>query len=78
MEFSVPKEILIVLDNGSNYDDHFIMKKPAEESELKRRTIYCLAENTAKYITFTFPIEKEVIRIHKKGEEITNTISYRL
>ena len=54
------------------------MKKPAEESELKRRTIYCLAENTAKYITFTFPIEKEVIRIHKKGEEITNTISYKL
>ena len=28
-------------------------------------------ENTEKYITFKVPIEKEVRKIDKKGEEIT-------
>ena len=32
----------------------------------------------SKYITFTVPIEKEVIKIDKNGEEITKTISYIL
>ena len=31
-----------------------------------------------KYITFAIPIEKEVTRIDKNGEEIRKTISYRL
>ena len=31
-------------------------------------------ENTEKYVTFTFPIEKEVTRIDKNGEEITKTM----
>ena len=31
-----------------------------------------------KYITFTFPIGKEVTIIDKNGEEITKNISYRL
>ena len=37
-----------------------------------------LGENTEKYITFSVPIEKEVTRISKNGEEITKTIFYRL
>ena len=32
-----------------------------------------LGENTEKYISFTFPIEKRVVRIDKNGEEITKT-----
>ena len=40
--------------------------------------MYFLEENTEKYITFTVPIEKEVTRIDKNGEEITKNISYIL
>ena len=38
----------------------------------------CLAENTKKCITFTVPIEKQVTRIYKNGEEIAKDISYIL
>ena len=40
--------------------------------------ISCLGENTEKYITFTFSIEKKVTRIDKNVEEITKNISYIL
>ena len=33
LKYSVPKEISIVLHNGSNYDYLFIMKELAEEFE---------------------------------------------
>ena len=36
----------------------------------------CLGQNTEKHITFTVPVEKEVTRIDKNGEEITKNISY--
>ena len=38
----------------------------------------CLGGNTEEYKTFTLSIQKEVIKINKKGKEITKTISYRL
>ena len=38
----------------------------------------CLRENNKKYITFTVPIEVEVTRIGKNGEEIENNIYYTL
>ena len=38
----------------------------------------CLGENIETYRTFTVPIQKEVIRIDKKGEETTKNISYTL
>ena len=31
LKFSVPKKSLIVFDNGSNYDYHFIIKELAEK-----------------------------------------------
>ena len=37
-----------------------------------------LGENTEKYITLTIPIEKEVTKIDKNGEEIPKNISYIL
>ena len=37
-----------------------------------------MGRNTEKHITFTVPIEKEVIRIDKNEEEITKNISYIL
>ena len=75
LQYSLPKKIPIVFHNGSNYDYHFIIKELAEEF---RKQFTCLGENTEKYITFTVPIEKEVTRIDKNGEEITKNISYIL
>ena len=64
-----------VFNKGLNYDYHFIKKELAKEF---KKQFTCLGENTEKYITFTVPIEKEVIRINKKGEEVTKIISYIL
>ena len=65
----------MVFHNGSNYDYHFIKKELVEEF---KKQFTCLGENTEKYITFTVPIEKEVTKIDKNGEEITKNISYIL
>ena len=62
LKYSVPKKIPIVFHNGSNYDYHFIIKESAEEF---KKQFICLGENTEKYITFTVPVEKEVMRINK-------------
>ena len=51
------------------------MKELAEQFE-KRFT--SLGDNTEKYITFTVPIKKKVIRIDKNGEEVTKNMSYIL
>ena len=67
----MPVKAPIVIHDGSNYDYHFIKYELTEE-------FTCLGENTEKYITFTVPIEKEVTRIDKNGEEITKNISYIL
>ena len=72
---SEPTRIAIFFHNGPNYDYHFIIKELAGEF-INQFT--CLGENTEKYITFTVPIEKEVTRIDKNGEEITKNISYIL
>ena len=69
------KKCPIVFRNGSNYDYHFIIKEVAGEF---KKQFTCLGKNTEKYITFTVPIEKEVTRIDKNGEEITKNISYIL
>ena len=68
LKYSVPKKIPIAFHNGSNYDYHFIIKELAEEF---KKQFTCLGENTEKYITFTVPIEKEVIRIDKNEGKIT-------
>ena len=75
LKFSLPKKSPIVFHNGSNYDYHFIIKELAEEL-IKQFT--CLGENAEKYITFTVPIEKEITRINKNGEEVTKNVSYIL
>ena len=43
-----------------------------------KKQFTCLEGNTEKHLTFTVPIEKEVVRIDKNGEEITKNISYVL
>ena len=75
LKYSVPKNIAIVFNNGSNYDVNSIIKELAKEI---KKQFTCLGENTDKYITFTVPIEKEVTRIDKNGKEIKKYISYIL
>ena len=65
--------MLIVIYNGFDCDYYFIIKRLAKE--LKKYMFNCLGENTKKCINFTVPIEKEVIRIDKKWEEITKIMS---
>ena len=72
LKYSVPKKVPVVFRNGSNYDYHFIIKEVAGEFN---RQFSCLGQNTENYIIFSVPIEKEVKRIDKNGEEITKTIS---
>ena len=46
-------------------------------AEFEKQFIW-FGENVEKCIVFLVPIEKELITIDKNGEEITNSISYRL
>ena len=55
LKYSLPKEILIVYYNGSNYDYHFIAKEFAEEFE---NQFNCFGEKTEKHITYSVLIEK--------------------
>ena len=75
LKYSVPKRIPTNFNNESNYDYHFIIKELAEKF---KKQFTSLGENTEKYITLTVPIDKEVTRIDKNGEEITKNISYIL
>ena len=52
-----------------------IIKELAEEFE---KQFTCLGENIERYITFTVPVENEVTRINKNGEEVTKNIPYIL
>ena len=75
LKYSEPKRIPIAFHNGSNYDYHLIIKELAEEFE---KQFTCLGENIERYITFTVPVENEVTRINKNGEEVTKNIPYIL
>ena len=63
----------IVFYNSSTCGYHFIMKKLANQLE---RRFKCLGENRANCKTFSVPIEKEVTKIDKNGNESVVTISY--
>ena len=71
----MPNEITVLFYNGSGYDYHFIIKELANELEGK---FECLEENKKNYKTFSFPIEKEVTKTYKDGNQSLATISYRI
>ena len=66
LRYKTPKEIPVVFQNGSTYNYHFIINKPAKEFD----QLECLGKNTEKYITFSVPISKEF--------DNGKTITYRL
>ena len=68
-------EIPVVFHKGSHYDYYFIFKELANESEGQFER---LGENTEKYKLFSIPIEKEVTKIDKDGNESVVTISYKI
>ena len=59
LRYKTSKEIPIVFHNGSTYDYHFMIRELAEEFEGE---FECLGKNTEKYITFSVPIKKEIIK----------------
>ena len=59
----------------SNNDYHFIIKESANEFQ---RQFECLWENTEKYKTFSFLIEKQITKIDKDGNESVVTILYKI
>ena len=75
LKYSIPKETVIILHNGSNYVCHFITK---ELEQKFKGQFSCLGENTEIYINFSVQIGKEVKIIGKNGEEIKKAISCRL
>ena len=75
LKFNALIEIPVVFRNGSSYDYHFIIKELANEFEEK---FECLEENTEKYINFSVPIEKEITKNDKDGNESVITKSYKI
>ena len=52
---------------------HLIIKQLAEEF---KKQFTCLGESIEKYITFTVPIEKEVIKIKMENKLKTTYLTY--
>ena len=65
----------MLFDNGSKHDYHLIIKELPEEFQGE---VTCLGENSEKYINVSVPAEKDLKRIDKNGEEITETKSSKL
>ena len=66
LKYSVPKRISVAFHNRSKHDYHFTIKVLAEQFN---KQFTCLGKNTEKCINFTVPIEREVTRFGKNGEE---------
>ena len=72
LKYFVPKKILLVFYNGSNYDYHFIIK---ELTEKFKNQFICLGEKTEKCIAFTVSIgEKSIKNIYQTLQCIDSTI----
>ena len=71
----MPAEVPAVFHNSSNYDYQFIIKELASKIQEKFK---CLGEITKNYRTFSVPIEKEVIKTDKDGNESVVTISNKI
>ena len=67
LRYKTPKEIPVVLHNGSTNDYHFIIKQLAKEFEGQFQR---LGQNKEKYMTFSVPIKKEL--------DNSKTITYKL
>ena len=63
LRYKVPKNIPIVLHNGSTYNYHCIIKHIPEKF---KGWFECLGENTEKYIIFQYQLKKKLVMVKKK------------
>lgn len=75
LNYNVHQETSIDFQSGSKYNNHFIIKDLAEDFA---KQFTCLRKNTETCINILVQIEKEVIRIGKRGKEIMKALSYGL
>ena len=75
LNYNVHQETSIDFQSGSKYNNHFIIKDLAEDFA---KQFTRLRKNTETCINILVQIEKEVIRIGKRGKEIMKALSYRL
>ena len=60
LRYKTPKQITVVLNNGSTYDYPFIINQLEKEFKGK---LECFGENTENYITFSVPVKKSLIMV---------------
>ena len=68
-------EISVVFQNGSNYNNHFLIKELANEFEGK---LDCIGEKQKKKKNFVHSNRKKVTKIDKAGIESVVTISFKI
>ena len=54
LRYQEQQDITVIIHNGSNYDFHLLIRDLAEEF---KSDMYCLGENTEKYISFSVKID---------------------
>ena len=60
LRYKTPKQITVVLNNGSTYDYPFIINQLAKEFKGK---LECFGENAENYITFSVPVKKSLVMV---------------
>ena len=58
LRYQEQRDIPVIIHNGSNYDFHLLIKDLAKEF---KSDMYCLGENTEKYISFSVKIDTKKI-----------------
>ena len=71
----MPNNILAVFHSGLNYNYHLIVKELANKFE---EQLECLMENTESFNYFSVPLEKEIRKVDKDGNDSVATISYKI
>ena len=71
----MPNEIPVFFSQWIKLRLSFIRKGLANEF---KGQFECLEENTEKYKTFSFPIEKEIRKVDQDGRKDIMTISYKI
>ena len=57
LRYKTPKEIPVIIHNGSTYDYYFVITELAKKFEGQ---FECLGEHTEKYVTFSVPNKKDL------------------
>ena len=64
LRYKISRDMPVVFYTDSTYDYHFIIKQLAEEFIGQ---FNCLGKNTEKYITFSVPIYKKMMKVRQSS-----------